>query len=73
MMESQEVMNKNTQTHTQHLPGVVRQQGLVVILQKVLHLAQDIEPPVVQNLSQIRHTSHAHLLSWKDILIHFFF
>lgn len=55
------------------LPGVIRQQALVVGLQKVLHLAQDIEPPVVQNLGQIRHTSHAHFLSWEVILIKIFF
>lgn len=72
MMESQKVKKKKHNA-TQHimLPCIIRQQGLVVVLQKVLHLVQDIKPPVIENLSQIRHTSHAHFLSWKDILICF--
>lgn len=37
----------------------------MVILQKTFHLVQDVEPPVVQYLSQVGHASHAHLLSWE--------
>lgn len=44
------------------VPGVVRQDGLVVVLQQVPHLGQDVEPPVVQDLRQVGHAAHVHLL-----------
>lgn len=46
------------------LPGVVGQNGLVVVLQDSLHLAHDVELPVVQDLSQVGHAAHVHPLSW---------
>lgn len=45
------------------VPGVVRQDGLVVVLQEVPHLVQDVEPPVVQDLRQVGHAAHVHPLS----------
>lgn len=45
------------------VPGVVRQDGLVVVLQEAPHLVQDVEPPVVQDLRQVGHTAHVHPLS----------
>lgn len=39
----------------------------MVVLQDPLHLAHDVELPVVQNLSQVGHAAHVHPLSWaKD-------
>lgn len=46
------------------LPGVVWQHRLVVVLQDSLHLAHDVELPVVQDLSQVGHAAHVHPLSW---------
>lgn len=36
----------------------------MVVLQDSFYLAHDVELPVVQNLSQVGHTTHAHPLSW---------
>lgn len=46
------------------LPAVVGQQRLMVVLQETLHLGQDVEPPVVQNLGQVGHAPHADPLRW---------
>lgn len=46
------------------VPGVVRQERLVVILQEPFHLVDDVEPPVVQNLGQVGHIAHVHPVSW---------
>lgn len=35
----------------------------MVVLQESSHLGQDVEPPVVQDLSQVGHAAHVHLLS----------
>lgn len=45
------------------VPGVVRQQGLMVVLQESFYLVQDVKPPVIKHLSQICNSSHAYLLS----------
>lgn len=34
----------------------------MVVLQQVPHLLQDVEPPVVQDLRQVGHATHVHLL-----------
>lgn len=35
----------------------------MVVLQESSHLVEDVEPPVVQDLSEVGHAAHAHLLS----------
>lgn len=36
----------------------------MVILQESFHLVDYVEPPVVQNLSQVGHVAHVHPVSW---------
>lgn len=49
-------------TSREPVPGVVRQDSLVLVLQQVPHLLQDVKPPVVQDLRQVGHAAHVHLL-----------
>lgn len=61
------VFGKASRHHTTMVllvPGVVRENRLVVVLQDFLDLSHDVEPPVVQNLSQVGHAAHVHPLSW---------
>lgn len=54
------------------VPGVVWENRLVVVLQESIHLAHDVELPVVQNLSQVGHAAHVHPLSWardSDVML----